>query len=283
MPEEPSTGPRPADRTAMDRKATDRTATLATVSAGCLLAAAAIGWSVRSSVPALDDTLHRFAVEHRSGVVGLAKVVTQGGNTLLIWPMVAVAALLHPKAAGWRRLRGTLLTAAGTGTAIGVRLASSDVFRRARPPRGDWVTTAGGFAYPSGHTTAATIGAGALAWAVTRHVTSPRVRTAVWCGAACYAVAVGWSRVWLGVHWPLDVVGGWLLGAGWLAGLAAVAGWLRSRRAAQTGGPSQVEGGGERRGLGGAAEGRQAQQVLDGAQGGAVGPRGGVPASGAGG
>jgi undecaprenyl-diphosphatase len=35
---------------------------------------------------------------------------------------------------------------------------------------------------------------------------------------------VGLTRALLGVHWPLDVVGGWLLGAGWLCGMAAV--WM---------------------------------------------------------
>ena len=57
-------------------------------------------------------------------------------------------------------------------------------------------------AFPSGHTTAAFACATVLAWA------SPRLRVPVFVLAA----AIGCSRVYVGVHWPLDVLGGALLG-----------------------------------------------------------------------
>jgi undecaprenyl-diphosphatase len=105
---------------------------------------------------------------------------------------------------------------------IGVRLATSEAVHRVRPPQRDWAMDAGGYAFPSGHTTAATLAAGLLAWAVSRHLTDRRGRFAVWVLAVGYAGLVGWSRVWLGVHWPLDVLGGWVLGSSWLAGIAAL-------------------------------------------------------------
>jgi undecaprenyl-diphosphatase len=98
-----------------------------------------------------------------------------------------------------------------------------------RPDASDWAGDAGGPTFPSGHTTSATVFAACCVWAI-----APRLRTrgqiAVLCvGAGIYAVTVGLTRVWLGVHWPTDVVGGWLFGASWTA-LAAWALVLARRR-----------------------------------------------------
>jgi undecaprenyl-diphosphatase len=57
-------------------------------------------------------------------------------------------------------------------------------------------------AFPSGHTSAAFACATVLAWA------SPRLRVPLFVLAA----AIGWSRIYVGVHWPLDVLGGAVLG-----------------------------------------------------------------------
>jgi undecaprenyl-diphosphatase len=57
-------------------------------------------------------------------------------------------------------------------------------------------------AFPSGHTSTAFACATVLAWA------SPRLRIP----AFLLAAAIGWSRIYVGVHWPLDVLGGAVLG-----------------------------------------------------------------------
>ncbi|WP_395298193.1 phosphatase PAP2 family protein [Kitasatospora hibisci] len=96
-----------------------------------------------------------------------------------------------------------------------VRRSLMEAFGRPRPPRLDWATTAGGFSFPSGHAFTSAVSAGLLAMAVAR--ARPTAARAAAAGAALFAVAIGLSRVYLGVHWPLDVLGSWLLAAGWLA------------------------------------------------------------------
>jgi membrane-associated phospholipid phosphatase len=193
------------------------------VSITCLTTVGLLGWAVHGQVPEVDRWLHALALRHRGGPVpAIARVLTQGGSTHLVWPMVAAAALIFPRSSDPRRWLTTAAVAVGAWVAVAVRLQTSIRLHRTRPPVEDWAFTAGGYAFPSGHTTAATLGAGLLAWALTRHLRSRRVQALVWLLAAGYAVTIGWTRVWLGVHWPLDVLGGWLMGVGLLTGLAVI-------------------------------------------------------------
>jgi len=159
-------------------------------------------------------------------------VVTEGGSTVVIWPVIAVAALTFPRPSGAARWLASAAVAGGAAAGIGVRLLLSDMLRRPRPPATDWATTAGGYAFPSGHTTAATIGAGLLAWALSRHLRGRGTRAAVWTTAVLWAGGVGVTRIVLGVHWPLDVVGGWALGTGWLLAMAAASAGISRRGSA---------------------------------------------------
>ena len=93
--------------------------------------------------------------------------------------------------------------AVGVAIGLGIDRATG----RIRPPLAYWAGAAGGFGFPAGHTTAVTVAAGLIGWTVTRHLRSVRGRVVVWVVAAAWAGGVGWSRVWLGVHWPTDVRG----------------------------------------------------------------------------
>ncbi|MBO1414226.1 phosphatase PAP2 family protein [Streptomyces sp. FH025] len=104
-----------------------------------------------------------------------------------------------------------------------VRLGLMHLFARPRPPLATWATGAtgaSGYSFPSGHSFTAAVCAGLLALAIAR--THPSAARAAAAGAALFAALVGLSRVYLGVHWPLDVLGGWLLAAAWLAAGTAV-------------------------------------------------------------
>lgn len=196
---------------------------LAAVAVAGVGGALLLGVAVHSGPTGFDRWLHDLVLDHRGAHHALARTLTQAGSTRIVWPVVAVASLLFPRSRGWRRVATTLAFGGAAALAIGVRLWMSVGFDRPRPPTIDWAGTAGGFAYPSGHTSAATIGAGALGWALYRHLNQRWARIAVWVAVVVYAGTVGWTRIWLGVHWPLDVVGGWLFGTGWMCGMAAAA------------------------------------------------------------
>jgi membrane-associated phospholipid phosphatase len=121
-----------------------------------------------------------------------------------------------------------LCAIASAGVAVETQV--NHLIGRARPPISDWAGAASGPSFPSGHTTVATLFALSCAWACAGRVRAGWPRRAIWAGAAVYAGAVGWSRVWLGVHWPTDVIAGWLFGLAWLAASTALIISLRRRR-----------------------------------------------------
>ena len=115
--------------------------------------------------------------------------------------MGAVLALI------WRRPWLLVLLLASDFVADGLSLALRQAIGRDRPPLvypepKPLVSLPDTGAFPSGHASSAFACATVLAWA------SPRLRIPVFVLAA----AIAWSRVYVGVHWPLDVLGGAVLG-----------------------------------------------------------------------
>ncbi|WP_255947693.1 phosphatase PAP2 family protein [Streptomyces odontomachi] len=129
------------------------------------------------------------------------------------WTMRALAVL----AALWWGVRGAWRPAVWLlVTVVCGALVQQGVKAAVARPRPVWrhpVDTAHYAAFPSGHAMTATVVCGALLWLLyMRHGRGPLWWTA--SGLAVVSVAgVGLTRVWLGVHWPSDVLGGWLLGA----------------------------------------------------------------------
>ncbi len=90
------------------------------------------------------------------------------------------------------------------------------VFARPRPELWPHLAPASGFSYPSGHTLLATIAYGFSALLLARCVWQGRHLIAAFLVAAAIILVVAMSRVYLGVHYPSDVVGSMLLGTSWI-------------------------------------------------------------------
>ena len=166
-------------------------------------------------VATADPHLHAAALGLRTGwLTTLATITTQLGSSAVIYPLLlAVGVVL---AVGYHRYAETALSTAALISSQTLRTLTSRVVDRPRPPRADWLIAASGQAWPSGHAATAMLAYGlvvALLWPVlTRRVTRIIVVTA----AGLIVITVGLSRVYLGVHWASDVLGGWAFGALWL-------------------------------------------------------------------
>lgn len=91
-------------------------------------------------------------------------------------------------------------------------------FDRPRPdlvPHGATVYTA---SFPSGHAMMTAIVYLTLAALLARSESRRRLKAFLLLLAVCVTLLVGISRVYLGVHWPSDVLGGWMIGSAWAAG-----------------------------------------------------------------
>jgi membrane-associated phospholipid phosphatase len=188
-----------------------------------------IGWIAAHDLRPLawDLTLHAVALAHRSPALTAAALAVTVSAEGLAYAVAAVGGLLALRPRPW--WLGALLGAAVLTAGQLLRLGLSTWIGRPRPPAADWAAPAGGYALPSGHTTTATLAAGLLCLGLARTLRGMwrAVGIAV---AVCWAVAVGVTRVYLGVHWPTDVLGGWLFGT--LLTVLAAAVLLRA-----TGGP----------------------------------------------
>jgi membrane-associated phospholipid phosphatase len=193
--------------------------------AGLAFAALAIWIASRgAAVPAVDEDIHRWALAHRGpGTIAVARAVRWGGMTTVVLPaLIVIGGAAAPRGRGLaRRIGSGLLPALVASTGVYAEIWINHAISRARPPVADWAGAASGASFPSGHTTAATLFALCCAWTLAPRARAGWPRHAVWAGAAAYAATVGWSRVWLGVHWPTDVTAGWLFGAAWTAACIA--------------------------------------------------------------
>jgi membrane-associated phospholipid phosphatase len=169
---------------------------------------------------------YRFTQDH-PWCETLASTATWFGNGATI--AVVTAVLLVVCVARKRSRLGAWLAVTVAGSAL-VNTLVKESTQRLRPPAADLLAPAHGYAFPSGHTQAATVTYTAavliVAWQLLRP--GPRTRRAGATVVAVMVAAVGLSRVFLGAHWPSDVVGGWLLGGAWV--LVATALLVRAQR-----------------------------------------------------
>ncbi len=154
------------------------------------------------------------------------------GYYMVVVPLLAASSLAF-YLKGWR-LSAVMLVISTAGSVFLTTVLKS-VFRRARPEFIDSGYTADFYSFPSGHATVAAGFYGALALVLAYHLRGPARWATVALGAVL-VLLIGFSRLYLGVHYPTDVLAGFLAAPLWLVCVGGVyAAWIsvRGLRAAE--------------------------------------------------
>jgi len=191
------------------RALTLRTFALFAIAIVASLAFVVLAAEVRSGALDQLDIAVELAVHRLDSAPGDAvmKAATLFGSNPVLLPVVACVIVL----ALYRRMRTVaIVLAIDAVVVIAVDSALKVMFSRERPTLFDKIALPTDYSFPSGHAMSAIGIYGVVAAALI--ALYPRARRAVIAAAALVIAAIGFSRIYLGVHWPFDVVGGLLGG-----------------------------------------------------------------------
>ena len=168
-----------------------------------------------------DEWLVDFLTRHRSPVLTDASLVGSIMAGGVVLPIIAASvALVAMPARHWR-------LAAFLGFALAVESgsyrATTLVIHRHRPPVHRLESLPVNAGYPSGHTAASIAVYGGLALLLTSRVAHRGARTLIWAIAVVIPMFVAFSRMYRGMHHPIDVLGGAIVGVAALSALTLVA------------------------------------------------------------
>jgi undecaprenyl-diphosphatase len=111
------------------------------------------------------------------------------------------------------RRQATTLAMATLG-AVGLNVLFKELFRRARPALWDHIVNAVHYSFPSGHAMVSTAVYGCIGYILAQQF--PQWRKQILSSTTVIILAIGFSRLYLGVHWPTDVLAGYAAGLLWL-------------------------------------------------------------------
>ncbi len=161
-------------------------------------------------ITGLDTAILQYLLTHRDITTTLTFInLTELGSTVFVCGIALCAALLLA-------YRHTLAPAIGLAVSVlgggATALLLKELLHRARPDIALQAYRETGFSFPSGHATLAAAGYGFLIYLACRLIPAGHLRTLTISGLTFVIILIAFSRLYLGVHYLSDVIGGLLLG-----------------------------------------------------------------------
>jgi membrane-associated phospholipid phosphatase len=155
--------------------------------------------------------LHEHATE---GWTTFFENVTRLGNVPVLAAVTLVAAIVLARKRLTSELELLLLAAIGAEIlSVGLKLG----FERERPFFPDPLATESTYSFPSGHASVSLAVYGTIGYIAARHAATRWRQIGILVGAAALILLIGFSRLYLGVHYLSDVIAGFSLGLAWVA------------------------------------------------------------------
>ena len=156
-------------------------------------------------------------------------LISEYGFGAPFWAIITAALLLLLYDRRWLELAGFLVCLIGEAL---LNILLKNLFERSRPDLFQMVEAAG-YSFPSGHAMVSLCLYGMIAFLISRQIPRWQWRLAVVTFATVLVAAIGLSRVYLGVHYPTDVVAGYFAGGMWLAFSISLLLWQEQRSCAR--------------------------------------------------
>jgi undecaprenyl-diphosphatase len=170
---------------------------------------------VSGGTQAFDETILRWISAHHSNALtsAMLEITTLGTGTVLIM-IVCIAALFLTLT---KHKYSALLLLVATGGGLLLDMVLKLQFNRPRPHVFIWGTQAFGSSFPSGHAMGSTITYSTVAYLAARLHRRAWARWLTMSVALLVILLIGVSRIYLGVHYPSDVLAGIIMGLAWAA------------------------------------------------------------------
>lgn len=169
---------------------------------------------VQNPVISFDETIRFWVYEQRNPWLSAIFIpITYMGN----WQTITVLAAILLALPKTRKDIGLPFAMVSLSSTV-IYKAVKGIFERPRPELDVRLIPQGGFSFPSGHSMNCIVCFGILIYLIRRYCPNRKIANILTAGLTLLIIGIGTSRVYVGVHFPTDVLGGWSLGLAFLMG-----------------------------------------------------------------